>query len=202
MRFSSSDHAVQVSRRLRELCRTLSLPLLMAGCMAASLSAAPLIQYQTTSLGVDNTGSSVFRFTYTLSGIDLPINQEFDIEFDPTVFTQLANGVTGPGFDLLLFQPNQPVGVEGDYSDLATVNHPSLTGTFSVDATLAAGITAPPISQPFIIFDDNMTPSTVVFQGTATATVAGGVPEPWSFLLSGGGLLTMSAVWAVRRRNT
>jgi hypothetical protein len=167
--------------------------------MAAGLSAAPIIQYQTTSLGVDSTGSSVFQFNFLLSGIDLLTNQEFDVEFDPTVFTQLANGVAGPGFDLLLFQPNQPIGVEGDYSALAIIDHPPITGTFSVDATLAAGITTPPTSQIFVIWDDNVTPSALVFQGTATEVVSG-VPEPRSFMLCIGGVLAISAVWAVRRR--
>lgn len=196
MWFSFSDHR-WCARTLRGM---LMVPCL-AGLLAATASAAPIIDYQTTDLGLNGSGNTVIQFSYTITGLDLLTNQELDIQFDPTVFTQLSNGVAGPGFNLLLFQPNQPIGVQGDYSALATQDHPPLTGPFIVDATLAAGITSPPSGQPFIIYDDNVFPSTVLFQGTATAaTSTSPVPEPVSLLLSAGGLLMLGAAGIARRR--
>ena len=66
-------------------------------------------------------------------------SDELDISFDPTVFTEISNGVAPPDFDLLLFQVNNPPGAQGDYSALAVVDHASLAGTFSVDFSYIPG---------------------------------------------------------------
>jgi hypothetical protein len=173
--------------------------LCMAMLFAGSGLGGPIIQYQATNLGMNASGETVIAFSYTLTGLDLLTNQELDIQFPVATFTQLSNGVAGPGFDLGVFQPNQPVGVEGDYAILAIVDNPSLAGPFTVDATLVPGFATPPSSQPFVIYNDNVTPSAVVLQGTATA-VASAVPEPSAMLLCGSGLLVIFAADAMRRR--
>ena len=97
---------------------------LLAGSAATSLPASPIIQYQATvldnGLGTNGPGQELVQFTYSLSGFNLvdaatptPHDYELDIQFDPTVYLQLLNGVAGPGFDLLLFQPNNPPGTPG-----------------------------------------------------------------------------------------
>jgi hypothetical protein len=187
-------------RFLRTIKRALSV-LLFAGLIAVNLSAAPVIQFQVSDLGVNGSGQELFRYNYLLSGIDLLTNQEIDIRFSPSVFGQLSNGVAGPGFDLALFQPNQPVGTTGDYSALALVNHPPITGTFSVNVALLAGASVP-ASQPFFIFDDNVFPSTTLFSGSTTpvAVVGTPAPEPGGFWLSGLVLLIASGGYVARRR--
>jgi hypothetical protein len=182
----------QAIQKIRALCMMLRVPLL-AVLITAGLSASPIIQYQVTSLGTNGSGQALYQYHYFLSGIDLLTNQEIDIQFDPSVFGQLSNGVAGPGFDLLLFQPNQPAGEHGDYSALATVDHPATDGTFSVNFTLSAGVTTPPASQLFFLFDDTTSPSGVIFSGTTTlfTTTPSGVPEPWSVALCGSGLMAV-----------
>jgi hypothetical protein len=157
-----------------------------------------------------STGETQYRYNYQFSGFTLFVNEEIDIRFDPTLFDEIFNGVAGPGFDLLLFQPNQTPGLPGDYSALAGPNA-SLSGTFSVDFTLAPNVTLAPndprLVQPFFLFDDN--PGTSLhpelpFQGAATPAPPaqdGSAPEPDSVWLCGVGLLVGCAGWVVRRNS-
>lgn len=165
--------------------------LLLAALTVVSLSAAS-IEYQVTTVG--GTGA----YQYILPGFDFRVNQpcanapalacsdELDIQFDPTVFGMLSNGVAGPGFDVLLFQPNNPPQAPGDYTALAIVDHPSLAGPFSVNFTFMGAL---PASQLFSIVQFD---SSGLFEGTIlsgqTAPV-NTVPEPASWWLCGAGLL-------------
>jgi hypothetical protein len=192
--FGQYCEVLKERRFMRTIKRSLSV-LFLAGLMAVSLSAAPIIEFQVTTLG-----SNLFRYNFTLSGIDLMANQEIDIQFDPHIFAQLSNGVAGPGFDLLLFQPNTPLGVHGDYSALALVNLPSITGPFSVNFTLLTGAVLP-TSQPFFIFDDSFFPAKTLVSGSTTAVSTGPVvPEPGGFWLCGLALLVVAGGCRVRRR--
>ncbi len=127
--------------------------LLLSALLAVSLSASPILQYQVTTNGTTGT------YHYFLSGFDFLANQELDIQFGQlgsnNLFGQLSNGKAPAAFDLMLFQPNNPPQAPGDYSALALVDHPSLTGTFSVDFTLTG--TGVPAAQFFTIsqFDSN-----------------------------------------------
>jgi hypothetical protein len=187
---------------------TLSLSLLL-GLVAVSLHAAPVVQYELSTVGTTGSGQTLFRFNYVFSGFTLFQNEEIDIRFDPTVFGQLSNGVAGPGFDLLLFQPNQPLGAFGDYSALAGANA-SLAGTFSVDFTLASNVTLtgndPRLVGPFFLFDDNPGPSQhpeLPFEGLASAAPVDSAPEPWSFSLCGAALVlgvARRAIWPLARK--
>jgi hypothetical protein len=183
--------------------------LVLVGLVAVSLRAAPIVQYELSTVGTTGSGQTLFQFNYVFSGLTLFQNEEIDIRFDPTVFGQLSNGVAGPGFDLLLFQPNQPPGAFGDYSALAGANA-SLAGTFSVDFTLAPNITLtrndPRLVQEFFLFDDNPGPSQhpeLPIQGLASAAPDVSAPEPWSFSLCGAALLlggARRAIWPLARK--
>src|SRR5260370_40425583 len=96
--------------------------ILLVGIVSASLHASPLIQYQVSSVGTTCTGQTLFRYNYLISGCTLFQNEEIDIRFDSDVFGQLLNGLASPGFDLLLFQPNQRPGAFVVLSPLSDVS--------------------------------------------------------------------------------
>ena len=105
------------------ICRQLPRILLLSALLAVSLSATT-IQYQVTTNGTTGT------YQYFVSGFvaqqscpanqSIQCNNEIDILFDTPLFSQISNGVAPAGFDLLLFQPNNPPQAAGDYSALAT----------------------------------------------------------------------------------
>jgi hypothetical protein len=183
-----------------------------AGCtilaaLAAVHMAAGTIQYKVTPLGTNGVGESIYQYSYFLSGFDFRdaggVEDEFDITFDPSIFDQLSNGVAPAGFDLLLFQPNVPIGAPGDYNALVTVDQPSLNGTFSVTAALKNTATLPTgtaLDQTFTIdeFDTSgahpvASPATgpaliLSTPGVTSPLVVTGIPEPASFELFEAGM--------------
>jgi len=179
----------------RVICRQLPRILLLSALFAFSLSAAPILQYEVTTNGTTGT------YHYFLSGFDFLLNEALDIQFGElgpdNLFGQLSNGVAPAGFDLMLFQPNNPPQAPGDYSALAIMDHPSLTGTFSVDFTLTG--TGMPGSQVFSIsqFDSNGNFVGLVASGS-TELVGSGVPEPAGFLPCGVALIIGGIFWARR----
>jgi hypothetical protein len=150
---------------------------LWAGVLATSLSAASI-----TST-VTNLNTNLFRYTYTVSNFSFQINQELDIRFDPTLYTNLANGTAPANFNVVLLQPNSPQGVPGDFTALSTINNPSLNGQFSVDVNyLGFGTPGP---QPFMINQFNS-------DGQFVSTLESGfvvTPEPSTFGLGALGVL-------------
>lgn len=179
----------------RVICRQLPRILLLSALLTFSLSAGPIVQYQVTTNGTTGT------YHYFVGGFDFLLNEALDIQFGQlgsnNVFGQLSNGVAPAGFDLLLFQPNNPPQAPGDYSALALVDHPSLTGTFSVDFTLTG--TGMPGSQVFSIsqFDSNGNFVGLVASGS-TQLVGSGVPEPAGFLPCGVALI-IGGIFLARR---
>ena len=169
--------------------------LLLSALLTVSLSASPILQYQVTTNGTTGT------YHYFVSGFDFLANQELDIQFgqlgSANLFGVLSNGKAPAGFDLMLFQPNNPPQAPGDYSALALVNHPSLTGTFSVDFTLTG--TGVPGPQSFTIsqFDSNGMFVSLLASGT-TQLEGSGAPEPASFLPCGVALVIAGIFWARR----
>ena len=179
----------------RVICRQLPRILLLSALFAFSLSAGPILQYEVTTNGTTGT------YHYFVSGFDFLLNDALDIQFGQlgpdNLFGQLSNGVAPAGFDLMLFQPNNPPQAPGDYSALAMVDHPSLTGTFSVDFTLTGvGMLG---SQVFSIsqFDSNGNFVGLVASGS-TQLVGSGVPEPAGFLPCGVALIIGGIFWARR----
>lgn len=169
---------------------------LWAGCLVTQVSAAPIVGFQ-----VSNLGTNLFRYTYFLSGVTFPANQELDVFFDPLLYGSLSNGKAPSGFDVLLVQPNNPPGTFGEYSVLALVNNPSLAGTFSVDFTfLKPG--QQPGPQPFAIgtFSTNGFNNIPGSPGVTTPQAATNVPEPTSLLLAAVGILMGGVFWSVRKQ--
>jgi hypothetical protein len=142
--------------------------LLLAGSMGAILNANPVLLYDVTSAG------SEYQYNHLLSGVSLLQDQELDIAFAPALYGQVSNGASPAGYDLLLFQPNDPPGAAGEYSLLALTNNPTTVGTFSVDFTYL-GPGAPP-AQQFFIYND----STDTLQLPASGVASDSAPEPSS----------------------
>lgn len=146
-----------------------------------------------SAVGVDGNGDTVYRYVYDLQDFPLTLNEELDIRFAVDVFKTLSNGVAPAGFDLQLFQPNMPPGVDGDYSLLAMVDNPSMSGVFSVDVTLLPGATLQ--AQQYFVnrYDDD---------GTFLNTVSLGltdVPEPSGFGFGVLGFMSVGLLGAARR---
>lgn len=168
----------------------------LTGLMEVYLPAAT-IQYLITPLGA---GSGQYRYNYFVSDVALAKNQEIDVRFDLTMFSALSNGVAGPGFDLMLFQPNSPLGASGDYSALAIVDQPSLAGPFRVDAKFTGLGT--PGSQAFFInqYSDTGAFQRVVTSGVTTPFSNNTAPEPTTISLCCMAVLMGGVRWAVRRK--
>jgi hypothetical protein len=164
--------------------------------LLAGILPATTIQFQVTNLG-----QNLDRYTYFVSGITLQANQELDLRFSPSLYSNLTNGIAPSAYSLLLMQPNNPPGTSGDYRALALTNSPSLAGPFSVDFTfLGAGIPGP---QPFFI--NQYSPSglflSTIESGSTTPFSQPGVPEPATFSLGCVALLVGGVFLKVRRRS-
>jgi|HubBroStandDraft_4_1064222.scaffolds.fasta_scaffold308962_1 hypothetical protein len=158
--------------------------------LAANLDAAA-IGFEITSLG-----GTAYRYTYFPAGLMLQTSEQVDILFDPTLYGTLSNGVAPPGFELLLFQPNNPQGALGHYSALALINNPSLAGTFGVDFTYAGSGTLG--SQPFFINQEDSSGNVTSIVASGSTTPLSSVPEPASIGLLGVGVAALG--WKRRKR--
>jgi len=164
-------------------------------CFGAATLTAGVIQFQVTPLS--STGD--YHYFYSVSGFSFQANQELDIQFPAATSSLLRNGTAPSGFLVNLFQPNNPPGVQGDYSALATVNNPSTAAPFGVDFKYSGA--GQPGSQPYMInqFDANGNFVQTLASGQTTPLVSG-VPEPASVSLAMLGLIAGGASWAGRRR--
>ena len=164
---------------------------LLAGVVLGSISAGT-IQYHVIDLG-----QNTFRLTYSVSDFEFLANQELAIEFDPAVYQSLSNGIAPADFDLLLLQPNNPLGAFGIFSALALIDDPVLSGIFSVDVVLTGA--GRPGEQGFAInqLDQNGILLSTISSGT---TVDASTPEPGTLPIAGLALLIGGVLPAVRRR--
>ena len=161
-----------------------------------NLHAGLILQYETSNVGSTPTGDPIFRFTYFLSGGSLNAGDELEIDFDPALYGELSNASAGAGFDVALFQTNNPPGSTGVYSALAIVNNPSLATPFMTDAVyLGQGTPAP---QP--VFINQYDASGMLTSSTAIPTETQGVPEPSTLATTGALLVFLGCSRAVRRR--
>lgn len=173
--------------------------LLWLASLVAISAPAAIIEFSTTSLGLNGSNEPVYRYTYNLTGAQITTNQEIQIRFDPTKYKTLTNGVPSGGgsFDLVLFQPDSPPGTPGDYSLLALVPNPSMAGIFSVEFVWI-GVGAPG-EQPFFInqFDGQ---GQFISQLESGMTVSSGIPEPSTLFIGAGGLLALGLVRQSRHK--
>ena len=167
--------------------------------ITASLGAA-VLTYQVTPTGNSGVGTTEFHYSYFLSATTLAKNQNLDIRFDPKLFTTLSNGTAGSGFDVLLFQPNNPTQSTGDFSALALVVQPSLALPFGVDVLYSG--TGTPGAQSFFIdqFAENGAFQGVITEGRTNSLSGNTVPEPASSLLCCFGILAGSIRLAIHRK--
>ena len=155
--------------------RTFFRVVLCVSVLTACLSATPIAPTIQFEVGVVGTG--VDRYTYFVSGLTLQANEEIDLEFSANLFGVLSNPVVGGPFQVLLFQPNNPLGAPGDFSVAATSDNTVVTGPLSVDFTFTGPGT--PGSQLFQInqFDANGKFVGLIASGN-TSQLATAVPEP------------------------
>jgi hypothetical protein len=187
------------------ISKQLGFGLPLCGILIAATLAAATIKVDVASLGVidggpGNPGTSVQlqRFTYHLSDIALQRDQELNIRFDPALFGPLSNPTAGPGYHVLLFQPNQPLGAFGDFSALSLVDQPGATSDFTVDFVyLGAGVVGP---QPYFINQFEADGGFATLEtGFTSQALPSQVPEPATFALCGVALLLCGA-WRSGRR--
>jgi hypothetical protein len=166
--------------------------------LAAILLAAVRLQAATVNVQISGLGGNVYHFDYLVTGIQIQVDQEVDIRFDPALFGALSNPSFPAGFDVVLFQPDNPPGSFGDYSALALVNSASPL-TFGVDAVYHGS--SPPGPQPFLInqFDSNGRFVSVVESGVTQPVGQSSVPEPGSWAMAGAGVL-LYGVWRATRQ--
>ena len=137
-----------------------------------SVSAAA-ISYSSQPLGAANSDSGTYRLTFDVRGVSFQAGQELDIRFDPSVYRVLSNAAGPSGFDILLIQPNNPLGAFGDFSALALRDFQSTSLRFSLDVIASAA----PSSQLFRI--NQLDSSGVVVRTLESGfTVVSDAPEP------------------------
>ena len=170
----------------------------IAASWSVAVGSAASIQFSVTPL----PGAGNFRYNYTISGINFQANQDLDLIFPIGQFTNLTNPVAGAGFTTFVFQPNNPIGFDGDFILFATVNNPSLAGPFGIDVTFLGS--GQPGAQAFMIDQfDGPSPNANFVNTISSGTTqpAGGttVPEPSAFGLAFIGIIAGGG-WAARRR--
>lgn len=172
--------------------------LFVAALLTAGNLHAGSIQYEVSGVGTSPTGDPIYRFTYLISGVNFLTDQELEIRFDPALYGALSNATAGAGFDVLLFQPNNPLGTDGIYSALALIDNPSLATPFGVDA-IYLGLGTPP-SQEFFINQFDSSGNLVRQEEQGTTVLVGEIPEPSTFASVGMLLGLIGCWWTVRRR--
>ena len=163
-----------------------------AALMALGLSAAS-ITYDTSTVGTNGSGETVYRYVFHLTDVPLDLDQELSLRFAASEYQTLLNGQAPVGFDLLLFQPNVPGGADGVYSLVALISQPSMAGLFSVDFTLTGG--GPPSGFTSFISDFDANGgilNTVAIANTVGNTVTLDLtetPEPSTLVLALSGVI-------------
>jgi hypothetical protein len=173
---------------------------LLWSCLIVAHGSATTITYQVT----DPVTPGAETYTYAISGFTFGINEELDIEFDASLYGNLQNAVAGPGFSVMLFQPDDRPGLDwpGYYSLLAVVDDLFLNAQFSVDFTYLGTGEPGPQSYSISQFDQNGSYVSTLETGFTVAAATNGtgpVPEPSSMWLCVLGLLAVGA-WTERRR--
>jgi hypothetical protein len=157
---------------MRTLCRLV----IITGILAINLLSGT-IEFDVSIVGTTGSGETLYRYVYSLDQLTLQKDMEVDIRFDSALYGVLSNPVAPGDFDVLILQPDNPPGVPGDYSALALVDNPTVSGLFSVDFTFT-GLGAPG-SQPFFInLIDPLSGAITPIDSGFTTSPGAVVPEP------------------------
>lgn len=184
----------------------LAIALPLTALLAVSLARAGSISYQITDVfpgagaALSPPGAVIERYTYYANDITFLANQELDIEFSAGLYGVISNGQITPGFDLTLFQPNNPPGAPGLFSAFALQDVGPAEGPWSVEFTFLGP--SRPGSQTFSInqFDGNGQFITTLETGsTVPAGSASDAPEPGTFGFMGLVIVCGVVWWAVPR---
>lgn len=162
----------------------------LGGLLGVSAFSGPVVEYE-----VQSRGGNAYSYTYFLTNISFQANQELDIRFDPNSYSNLSNAMAGSGLQTLLLQPNNPPGTWGDFSIYTFTPVLSPTGNFSVDFIYTGA--GQPGAQPFFMnfyntSGDQLSSNSMGF--TTPRGSASEVPEPGSFCLAAGGLLSVALI--------
>jgi hypothetical protein len=134
---------------------------------------------------IEHLGGTDWRYLYYADGRSWVQNDFFTIDFDFTLYSNLAVVGSPSDWDPLVFQPETtPLPMDGAFDAMALIDSPSVAGPFAVSFSWLG--TGSPGRQPLRI-------NTIDAGLTQPRTV----PEPASLLLLGSGL---GAAFALRRR--
>lgn len=165
--------------------------LLLNGWWLCGTAQAVTIEYHVQDLGNDS-----FRIQYDVEPVAFDENQELEIRFHPALYRNLSNPLVSLGFDVLLFQPDDPPGADGRFSALALVDIPAVSHTFAVDVRMQAGYV--PGVQEFAI--NQLDARGLVLETVVSGHTSVPTPEPSALPLIGAVLLIARASPAWRRR--
>lgn len=173
-----------------------------AALFAAATAPAATVVYERASL-LPDADPKLYRFTYTVRDFVFERDQEFDVLFPADLYADLANGTAGAGFDVQLFQPDNPPGSPGHYTALALEASGS-DMLFSVDARYLGLLD--PVSQQFRINEFEYDPTTqrlkltqVLLYGEASPSPGAALPEPGAFAPCGL-ILVIGGGWRALKR--
>jgi len=159
------------------------LPLLALAAPAAALE----IHYQVESLEEELEGSSLWRYTYTLSSATFEAGEGFTVFFHPEEFAAVFAGPSpSSDWDVLTRSPDPLLPDFGIFDALALVGSPDTSVSFRAIAEFTGE--GEPADQPFVHYASDFSPL------ATGATVPVGVPEPGVLLLLGAALLAAAAI--------
>ena len=93
--------------------------LLYAVVATASAHAATVQYVLSTPVSTLAGEGTLYQYTYYVTDIVFLPNQEIDILFSPDRYGNLSNGIADSSFNVMLFQPSDPMGTAGHFSALA-----------------------------------------------------------------------------------
>jgi hypothetical protein len=147
---------------------------------------------------------NLFRVQYHVSGLELGKDQELSVEFSPVIFRSLFNPVAPAGIDILLIQPNNPLGAFGRLSLLALIDFPSIQDGFRLDVRATGDLTQmgndpdSPDAQTFEV--NQLNGQGVIVSTIQSGNVAAAVPEP-ATVQTIGAVVLIAGVFLFCRRN-
>ena len=148
---------------------------LLCFCFAPALALGGTVSYSVAPLpGMPGD----FQYTYFLSGFDLVQYEELDFVFPADLYLGLSNAEASPDIIVQVFQPDVPIGADGDFTAEASSDLADVTGPWSIDvAYLGSGL---PGAQTYFIdqFDSN---GILLGNPVEAEDVAVPVPEPGTF---------------------